>query len=54
MISCKEKTFIYNYIIQMNVIDNITPNEKRMHLFNVNEPTELPIEEFEKKLVAAG
>ena len=32
----------------MNIIDNITPNEKRMCLFNVNEPTELPIEEFER------
>jgi len=41
-------------LYQMNIIDNITPNEKRMRLFNVNEPTELPIEEFEKKLVAAG
>ena len=30
----------------MNIIDNITPNEKRMRLFNVNEPTELPIEKI--------
>jgi len=32
----------------MNTIDNITPNEKRMRLFNVNEPIKLSIEEFEK------
>ena len=32
----------------MNTIDNITPDEKRMRLFNVNEPIELSIEEFEK------
>ena len=32
----------------MNPIDNITPDEKRMRLFNVNEPIELSIEEFEK------
>ena len=32
----------------MNTIDNITPTEKRMRLFNVNEPIELSIEEFEK------
>ena len=38
----------------MNTIDNITPNEKRMYLFNVNEPIKLSIEEFEKKLVAIG
>ena len=30
----------------MNTIDNITPDEKRMRLFNVNEPIELSIEEF--------
>ena len=28
--------------------DNITPTEKRVRPFNVNEPIELPIEEFEK------
>ena len=38
----------------MNTIDNITPVAKRMRLFNVNEPIELSIEEFEKKLVAVG
>jgi len=32
----------------MDTNDNITPTEKRMRLFNVNEPIELPIEEFEK------
>jgi hypothetical protein len=32
----------------MDTNDNITPTEKRMCLFNVNEPIELPIEEFEK------
>ena len=30
----------------MNTIDNITPDEKRMRLFNVNEPIELSIEKI--------
>ena len=40
--------FISDFVSTMNTIDNITPNEKRMCLFNVNEPIELSIEEFEK------